>query len=118
GASVTDNYPAGLINATPANGAGCSGTVTATNGGNSVALTGGTIPANGTCTVTVLVTSTSVGSYPNTTLGLTSANAPAAPGASATLTVTAAAIPTLSAWALLLLSLIMAFVGFAALKQS
>jgi len=118
GASVTDNYPAGLINATPANGTGCSGTVTATNGGNSVTLTGGTIPANGTCTVTVLVTSASAASYPNTTLGLTSANAPTAPGASATLTVTLAAIPTLSPWALLLLSLILGFVAFAALKRS
>jgi len=40
--------------------------VTATAGTGSVALSGSSIPANGSCTVTVTVTSTTAGSYVNT----------------------------------------------------
>lgn len=85
GAAFTDTYPAGLVNAaTPAATTTCStgttsATVTAAAGGGLVSLANGTIPANGSCTVTVTVTSATVASYTNT-LGnnaVTSSNAPA-----------------------------------------
>ena len=78
GATFTDTYPANLVNtATPGAATTCGGAVTAAANGGSVALTGGTIPANGSCTVTVNVTSTVSGSYTNTIPigGLTTANA-------------------------------------------
>ena len=61
GAAFTDNYPAGLVNtAAPqyraTTGAGCVGTVTAAAGGNTLTLSGGTIPAFASCTITVNVT--------------------------------------------------------------
>jgi hypothetical protein len=66
GAAITDTYPAGLVNG-PVPGAAttCGGVVTAAAGGNTVALTGGTIPASGSCTVTVNVRSAAVGAYNN-----------------------------------------------------
>jgi len=68
GAAFTDTYPANLVNTgTPGGATTCAGgTVTATAGGPSVALSGGTIPASGSCTVTVNVTSATVGNYVNT----------------------------------------------------
>src|SRR5258706_345106 len=68
GAAFTDTYPAGLVNTASASGATTcgAGTVTAANNGNSVALSGGTIPAPGACTVTVNVTSATPGTYNNT----------------------------------------------------
>lgn len=67
GASFTDTYPTGLVNAATPNGSTtcAEGVVSATGGGNALSLSGGTIPANGSCTVTVTVTSTSAGSYSN-----------------------------------------------------
>lgn len=69
-AALTDTYPAGVTNTTsPAgaiSGAGCFGTVTAANGGTSVALSGGVIPAAGSCTITVNVTFSMAGNYINT----------------------------------------------------
>lgn len=74
GVAVTDTYPAQITNAIPANGAtSCGGTVSATDGGGGVSLTSGTIPASGSCTVTVDVTSTTSGAHTNTT-GVVSTN--------------------------------------------
>jgi uncharacterized repeat protein (TIGR01451 family) len=87
GAAFTDTYPAGVVN----NGApssNCGGSLTST--GNSVSLSGGIIPANGTCFVSINVTSSTSGSYGNLLPvgGLTSANAGAnIAAAAATLTV-------------------------------
>ena len=66
GAAITDTYPAGVVNG-PVPGAAttCGGIVTAAAGGNTVALTGGTIPASGSCTVTVNVRSAALGAYNN-----------------------------------------------------
>jgi uncharacterized repeat protein (TIGR01451 family) len=66
GAAFTDTYPAGLVTA-PVPGASttCGGTVSAAAGGGSVALSGATIPANGSCTVTVSVRSATLGTYTN-----------------------------------------------------
>lgn len=67
GAGFTDTYPANLVNAAvPGAATTCGGTVTAAAGGGSVALAGGTIPAAGSCTVSVTVTSPVTGSRVNT----------------------------------------------------
>ncbi len=64
GVTFTDTLPAGLtVSGTPAP-AQCSGTVTSTV--NSVTLAGGTIPANGNCTIVFDVTSAVAGVYDNT----------------------------------------------------
>ncbi len=66
GAAITDTYPAGVVNApVPGGATTCGGVVTAVAGGNTVALTGGTIPASGSCTVTVNVRSAALGVYNN-----------------------------------------------------
>ncbi|MBE7536022.1 MAG: sortase [Anaerolineales bacterium] len=63
GVTFTDTLPASLtVSGTPA-AAQCSGTVTSTV--NSVTLTGGTIPANGNCTIVFNVTSVTPGVYDN-----------------------------------------------------
>ena len=75
GVTFTDIYPVGLVNTATASAATtCGGTVTGVNGGNSVALSGGTIPANDSCTVTVNVTAPA-GSYVNSTGAITTTNA-------------------------------------------
>ncbi|WP_460596085.1 DUF7933 domain-containing protein [Geomonas sp. Red276] len=78
GAAFTDSYPANLFNtATPAptiTGTGCSGTLTATAGGSSLVLTGGTIPANTTCTFSASVSAANAGTYTNRTPAVTTTN--------------------------------------------
>lgn len=93
GVAVTDSYPLEIVNATPSNAATtCSGgTVSAVDGGSSIALSNASIPANTSCTVTVDVTSASPGgSYLNTTGAVTSAEAPPSTNASDSLTVNVA----------------------------
>jgi hypothetical protein len=64
--SLTDNFPSGvLIASTPSASTTCGGTLTATKGSNTVVLKGGSIPANGSCTVTVNVTANYTGSCIN-----------------------------------------------------
>jgi hypothetical protein len=90
GVAVADTYPVQITNATPNNAATtCTGgAVTAVDGGPSVALSGASIAASGSCTVTVDVTSVSLGgSYLNTTGVVTSVEAPASATASDSLTV-------------------------------
>ena len=74
GVSVTDNLPPGLSTTAAATGT-CGGSL-ATNT-NSVALTNGSIPANGSCQIKVQVTGSAPGSYANVIAAgaLTSANA-------------------------------------------
>jgi len=93
--------------------------VTAASNGTSVALSGGTIPANGSCQVTVNMTSNTPGTYANSTGVVTSTNAGSAGPATAQLVVVAVlapatAIPTLAQWALVLLTLLLGFAGAAA----
>jgi len=60
---------------------GCGGTLTATAGSASITLTGGSLAAGGSCTVTVRVTSTVIspaGGHPNSTSGATSTETPVA----------------------------------------
>jgi uncharacterized repeat protein (TIGR01451 family) len=63
---LIDTLPSGVvIAATPDAGTTCGGTPTADAGGSTVTLTGGSIPANGSCAVTAHVTATAAGSYIN-----------------------------------------------------
>ncbi len=92
GVAFTDTYPAGLVNtATPNASTSCGGVLTAAASGNSLALSGATIPANSSCSVNVQVTSataTPVGTpYTNNTGTVTTTNAGNGASASAQLTV-------------------------------
>ena len=86
GVGFSDTFPAGLTIASVPNASQCNGTVTST--ANSVILSGGSIPVNGTCTVTVTVIA-AAGSYLNLSDAVTSANGGTGNTASATLTVIA-----------------------------
>ena len=67
GVSVSDNYPAGLENApTPATNSSCGGSFVATAGAGFFTFSGGSIPASGSCTLQVSVTSNSAAAYLNT----------------------------------------------------
>ena len=91
GVAFADNYPAGIVNndlpAGPALSNTCGGTATALPSGTSVTLSGGTIPAGGSCTVSLTVTSNQVGAYTNTIAAVTTTNAGTAAAANATFTV-------------------------------
>lgn len=128
--TLTDNLPAGLVIATP-NGAtsNCAGgTLTAVAGTRTIVLSGGTIPAAGstvgTCTVTVNVTAAAGGSYLNTLVpgALVTNNGSNTAPAIVTLTVNSRVplgppVPTLSGWALIMLTAVLALVGFAAMRR-
>ena len=65
--ALLDTYPVAISNATTPNVTNtCGGTVTALAGTGSVNLSGGSVAANGSCTVTVDVTSLTVGDHPPT----------------------------------------------------
>jgi len=63
-APLTDYLPWGVVVSGNASTT-CGGTLTANTGNSKVTLTGGSIPANGSCTVTVDVTAKNKGSYYN-----------------------------------------------------
>ena len=67
GAAFTDSLPSGVqVAATPAASTTCAGATWAPAAGNTtLAFSGGTIPANGSCTVTVNVTATTSGPHGN-----------------------------------------------------
>jgi hypothetical protein len=94
--ALTDAFPAGLFVSGDASTT-CGGTVSAAIGHASVSLTGGTIPADGSCTVTVEVTAPSAGSYINSVLSgaLQTSNGNNVSPAVATLTVTPVVTPVL-----------------------
>jgi uncharacterized repeat protein (TIGR01451 family) len=99
GAAFTDTLPTGVVIATtPTASTTCGGTLTATAGTSTVTLTGGTIPANSSCTVTVNVTAPLGGSYFNslTAGALQTSNGNNAAPAIATLTVSPPSAVTLS----------------------
>ena len=89
-APLIDTLPSGVvIAAIPNAGTTCGGSLTANAGDTTVTLTGGSIPANGSCTVTVDVTAALVGSYVNSLPAgaLQTSNGNNAAAAVATLTV-------------------------------
>jgi uncharacterized repeat protein (TIGR01451 family) len=100
GAAFIDTLPTGLvIAASPAPTTTCNGTLTAATGSSTVSLTGGTIPENGSCEVTVTVAAAVAGSYINSLAvgALTSSNGSNIAPAIATLTATAPVIlPTVA----------------------
>ena len=89
---LTDNLPSGLLAVSDSASNNCGGA--ASNTSSSVTLTGGTIPANGSCEVTVEVTAAVAGSYVNSLAigALTTDNGNNAAPAIATLTATAPVI--------------------------
>ena len=119
--ALTDNYPVGLVNATPPNASTtCGGTVIAAAGGSTLSLSGGAIPAMSSCTVSVDVVATSAGPITNTLPAgaVTSSNAAAsAAAASATLNaVVAGSAPTLSQWALIALTALLGALALVRLR--
>jgi hypothetical protein len=88
GAAFTDTLPGGLAVASP-NGLSntCGGSATADPGSNSIALSGGTIPASNSCTVKVDVLGTDAGVLNNSTSTLTTAEGLTGTAATASLTV-------------------------------
>lgn len=94
GVAFTDTYPAGLANTgnpnpqvtcTPGSTAGTlSG---GTSGGNTIGMSGASLAAGGSCVVTVNVSATTVGTYPNITGIVSSTNGGNGGTASATLSV-------------------------------
>ena len=94
GATFTDTLPAGLTAAT--SGGTCVGTKAAS--GSAVSISGGTIPANSSCTVTAVVTGTTLGLKINTIpAGGLTVTGPAAgsSGTAATDDITVLAAPTI-----------------------
>lgn len=90
GVAFLDTLPSGLIISTPSGlTSTCGGTVTATAGTTSISLSGGSMAAVGSCTVTLNVTGTSGGTFTNTTGAASSTNGGTGNTASASLTVTA-----------------------------
>jgi hypothetical protein len=97
GVDVLDNFPAGLLVATPPGLLNsCGGTVTAVAGSGQLTLVDGSVPASGSCQLAVQVQGTALGDQANTTGTLSTTNAGDWGTASDTLTVTAApAAPTI-----------------------
>ena len=87
GVSFTDTFPANLTLAATPTTPQCGGTVSSTSG--SITLTGGTIAAGDTCTVTASVTSDVVGEYANTSGAVSATETGAGNTASDTLVVQA-----------------------------
>jgi uncharacterized repeat protein (TIGR01451 family) len=128
-APLVDTLPSGVVIAPTPNVAttcGGVGAPVAVAGGSTVTLPAGrTIPANGSCTLTVSVTAAVGGSYVDTlpagALQTTNGINPAP--AIATLTVVvvpgpgAAAIPTLSEWAMILMAALLALFGVAGIRR-
>ena len=72
--TLTDTLPGNVfLDVNPAATTTCSGgTLTATASGSAVTLTGATIPASSSCTVSAIVTSLVIGNYPSSTDSVTS----------------------------------------------
>jgi uncharacterized repeat protein (TIGR01451 family) len=94
GVSFTDNFPSGLSVAIPVNTSDtCGGGVTV--GTSTFSLNGGHVPHGGSCSVSIDVTSSTAGSYNNTT-GAISTNEAGTGNTSNTVTLTVIAPPTIS----------------------
>jgi len=106
GLSFTDNLPAGMGVADPANASStCGGMVDAVPGATSVGLAGGSVMAGAVCAVSVDVVVYTLGDKTNVTEILSSSVGESAP-ATAVLAVSGnvTEIPTLGGWGLLLLA--------------
>ncbi|HWG50105.1 MAG TPA: hypothetical protein VN669_10450 [Candidatus Acidoferrales bacterium] len=96
GVAFTDALPAGLVVSTP-NGLNntCAGTVTAAAGSGSITLSGGSVAANGSCTLSVKVTGVAAGVQNNTTGPVSSTQTGAGAGSN-TATVTVIGPPSIA----------------------
>ena len=115
GVAFSDTLPAGLVIATPNGLTGTcgSGTITATAGSGSASLAGGTLAANASCTFSVNVTGTTVGTKNNTTGTVSSTEGGTGNTASASVVAQQTpAIPVLSWPALAGLALLLAGLGW------
>jgi hypothetical protein len=63
GVAFATEYPSALINTPEGGTSSCGGTVAAKPGSRTLEFSGGTIPANGTCTVNVVIRGSSPGTY-------------------------------------------------------
>ncbi len=116
GIGFTDALPAGLTVSTPNALAGScdGGTITAVAGSGSISLASATLASSASCTFSVNVAGTAVGTQNNTTGAVTSVEGGTGGTASASITVVgiapppapATSIPTLQQWALGLLGLL------------
>jgi uncharacterized repeat protein (TIGR01451 family) len=90
GVAFTDTLPSGLVVATP-NGLAntCGGTAAGVAGSGSVSLSGGTIATGSSCTLSVAVTTSTPGTFVNTSGAVTSTNGGAGNTGTATLLVAA-----------------------------
>lgn len=92
GVAFSDTYPSGLTNVSPVSPAvanTCGGSVTASAGGSSISLSGGTLAGGASCTVSVTVTASIAADYANTSDHVSATTAGSGDTASATLTVDA-----------------------------
>jgi uncharacterized repeat protein (TIGR01451 family) len=89
GLSFTATYPSNLLNATPSNSQStCGGTLTGgAAGGSSVGLTGAGVAAGSSCSITLTLTSSTVGSYTPSTGAITTTSGGTGAAATATLVV-------------------------------
>ncbi len=88
GLAISDTYPAGLVNATPAVTTNtCGGTFTATAGTGGFTLSGGSLTAGGSCYIETSVTAATAQTYNNTTSQVFTIESGLGGTASATLTV-------------------------------
>lgn len=122
----TDTLPSGVaLAATPAASTTCTGaTVSAVGGAGAFSLSGASLVAGGSCTVTVDVTAAGAGVFRNTipAAGLTNAQGVAAlADASAELRsglpADAAPVPSLGAWGAMLLALLLGGLGVRQLRR-
>jgi uncharacterized repeat protein (TIGR01451 family) len=97
GVSFTDSLPSGLV-VSSSNGLSdsCGGAAAASAGGGSVSLTGGSIAPASSCTVSVDVTGTTVGTFTDGTGAVSSTNGGTGNTATAALTVAAVGPPSIA----------------------
>ncbi len=96
GVAVTDTFPAGMTVAAPPNATNtCGGTFAPVAGAGSVSLSGGNIAAGGNCTLSVDVTTSTLGSSVNTTSNVSSTNGGTGNTATATVVVNAVQPPSI-----------------------